>query len=359
MNTTNSHKKFTQFLLHWNSTANQRTMPWKGEKDAYKIWLSEIILQQTRVEQGLEYYKKIIANYPTITHLANAKDAQVFKLWEGLGYYSRCKNLLVAARFVQEKYKGVFPDTYDKILELKGVGNYTAAAIASFAYNLPYAVVDGNVYRVLSRVFAIDLPIDTTEGKKHFAQLAQQLLSKQQPAQYNQAIMDLGATVCKPKQPLCMDCPFQKICVAHKTNTIEQYPIKTKKIEIKQRWFYYLVIEHNHKIAIAQRTEKDIWQNLFQFYLVETAAEEKLNNLIVKNWLHQKLNYNKGFTIQNISKLLQQQLTHRTINGKFIYIMVNQPISIENYFWIKKEELKNYAFPKLINTYWQQNELML
>jgi len=212
---------------------NNRAMPWKGEKDAYKIWLSEIILQQTRVEQGWDYYNRFIERFPQIQLLADAKDEEVFKLWEGLGYYSRCKNLLATARFITQEKRGIFPSAYKDILHLKGVGPYTAAAIASFAFNLPHAVVDGNVSRVLSRFFGIATPIDSTAGKQEFTALAQALLDQQSPGIYNQAIMDFGATICKPQLPLCADCPLQAECTAFQTGKISDLPVKEKKLQKK------------------------------------------------------------------------------------------------------------------------------
>lgn len=204
-------------------------MPWKGEKDPYKIWLSEIILQQTRVEQGLSYYNNFIKTFPDIQQLAKAKDEKIFKLWEGLGYYTRCRNLIASARFVAKEKKGKFPDSYEEIKALKGVGPYTAAAISSFAFNLPHAVVDGNVFRVLARVFGIDKPTDTTEGKKYFTQLAEELLDKKRPGLYNQAIMDFGAMICKPASPLCATCCFKKHCIAFQRDRINELPVKEKK----------------------------------------------------------------------------------------------------------------------------------
>jgi A/G-specific adenine glycosylase len=202
-------KYFTKQLLHWNSTQNNRQMPWKGEKDPFKIWLSEIILQQTRVDQGRAYYDRFVSTFPNIKKLASASEKKVFKLWEGLGYYSRCKNLIATARFITKEKQGKFPETYEEILSLKGIGPYTAAAIASFAFNLPHAVVDGNVFRVLSRFFGIDIPVDNSNGKKIFSKLAESLLNSRQPGIYNQAIMDFGAVICKPQNPLCLSCPLK------------------------------------------------------------------------------------------------------------------------------------------------------
>ncbi len=330
-------------------------MPWKNEKDPYKIWLSEIILQQTRVEQGLNYYNKFIAAYPTIADLANANDDEVFKLWEGLGYYSRCKNLLFTARVIRDNYNGIFPNEYKEIISLKGIGNYTAAAIASFAYNLPYAVLDGNVYRILSRVFEIDLAIDSKQGKDYFTTLSQELIDTKNAALYNQAIMDLGATICKPKQPLCDACPLQKICKAYKNNTIEKFPVKEKKLIISTRYLYYFIIQYKNKVLITKRIEKDIWQNLFQFYLLETQEQQVFDNITAKKMLKEKLHYNKQINVQSISKTYQQKLTHRIINGCFIKVELDAMIDIENYFWIDKKELKKYSFPRFINLFLEDN----
>lgn len=323
-------------------------MPWKGEKDPYKIWLSEIILQQTRVEQGLAYYNKFIQHYPNIKKLAAANDEEVFKLWEGLGYYSRCKNLLFTAREIAKNYNGIFPVTYENIIQLKGIGKYTAAAIVSFAYNQPYGVVDGNVFRVLSRVYGIDLPIDSLLGKKYFESLAQHLLDKNQPALYNQAIMDFGATICKPKLPECAACVFKNDCKAYNQNLISVLPIKAKKLIQQTRWFYYVVINYENEVLIKKRTAKDIWQNLHEFYLIE--ADEKLDSKKLKTKLNSFLNDVK-FEISAISKEQQQKLTHRIIKGSFIEIKLTKKIAIENYFWIDKKDLNKYSFPKFINTF--------
>lgn len=323
-------------------------MPWKGEKDAYKIWLSEIILQQTRVEQGLSYYNKFIEKYPTITLLANAKDDDVFKLWEGLGYYSRCKNLLVTARIVATEYKGIFPDNYENILQLKGVGTYTAAAIASFAYNLPFAVLDGNVFRVLSRFFAINLAIDSTKGKEHFSKLAQNLLDIKNAASYNQAIMDLGATVCKPKLPICDACPLQKECIAYNKNSILTFPFKQKKILVTERWMNFLVIKSPNKLLIGKRESKDIWQGLYQFFPMEVELNLETIKQTVYLFFEEKFNI-KG-VVKNISSLQKQRLTHKLILGHFIEIELEKEVEFEHFFWIKKKEMNNYSFPKFINS---------
>lgn len=326
-------------------------MPWKGEKDPYKIWLSEVILQQTRVEQGWGYYERFIAAYPTIIHLAKAKDEEVFKLWEGLGYYNRCKNLLFTARKLEKERKGQFPNTYNDLLTMKGIGPYTAAAIASFAFNLPYAVVDGNVFRVLSRVFGIDTPIDNTEGKQEFTKLANSVLPKKQAAAYNQAIMDFGATVCKPVAPLCSSCLVQQICVAYSEGKVNHLPVKEKIIHKKHRWFYYFLFEQNGKVLINKRTGRDIWENLFEFYLLETAEQMKWTDHIVHQWLEVQFGI-KNAKVLNVSIIQVQQLTHQQIKGQFIKIELQQiPQPLKYYQWLPLNQLKELAFPKFINQY--------
>lgn len=344
-------KEFAKTLLQWNRQQNDRQMPWKGEKDPYKIWLSEIILQQTRVAQGLNYYNNFIKKFPDIKKLARAQDATIFKLWEGLGYYSRCRNLIATARFIATEKKGVFPAAYKDIIALKGIGPYTAAAISSFAYNLPYAVVDGNVFRVLARVFGIDTPIDSTEGKKYFTKLAEELLDKKQPGLYNQAIMDFGAVVCKPSLPLCDTCLFNTTCYAFLHKKINVLPVKEKKLTIRKRWFYYLVIEHNGKTAIRKRIEKDIWQDLYEFPVIETTHEEDTYKVLQlaeqKGWLK-----NKSYEVVALSPLFKQQLTHQLIAGRFISVKLKKkPVSNENEIWVNEKEIKKYGFPKFINQY--------
>ena len=227
-------------MLKWNKEKNRRAMPWKGEKNPYYIWLSEIILQQTRVEQGLPYFLRFKEKYPTVKQLAEAKEDEVMKLWQGLGYYSRARNLHATAKNIQQNFKGKFPETFDELKKLKGIGDYTAAAISSFAFGEKKAVVDGNVIRVLSRVFGIETAFDTTEGEKQFAQLAQQLIDEKTPGIYNQSIMDFGAVICTPQNPKCSECPFNKICVARKESKIEELPYRSKKTKITNRYFNYL-----------------------------------------------------------------------------------------------------------------------
>src|SRR6188768_2784283 len=302
--------KFRALLMQWNSHQNTRNMPWKGEKDPYKIWLSEIILQQTRVEQGRKYYEKFITVFPDINKLAATKDEKVYKLWEGLGYYSRCKNLIETARFISKKLKGKFPDAFEDILSLKGVGNYTASAIASFAYDLPYAVVDGNVFRVLSRLFGIKKPIDSTEGKKLFSQLAFELLDKKRPGIYNQALMDFGAVICKPQNPLCDNCVLRNHCSAFKNDLVNELPVKEKKIKISTRWFNYLVIEFRGKVYIHKRISNDIWKNLHEFVLIETNTDVSTKRLLARAE-KEKILKKDSYKVASVSPLYSQQLSHQ------------------------------------------------
>ena len=345
---------FTKKLLKWNRDANTRAMPWKGEKDPYKIWLSEIILQQTRVEQGLAYYNRFITAFPTVQQLAKAPEKEVFKLWEGLGYYTRCKNLIATAAFISNEKKGKFPDDYASILSLKGIGPYTAAAIASFAFQLPYAVIDGNVFRVLSRYFGISTPTDTGAGKKLYTQLAQQLLDKEQPGLYNQAIMDFGAVICKPQQPLCGLCPQKNDCQALKYNIVQTLPVKEKQIQKKTRWLYYFITDIKGDVLVRKRSGKDIWQNLYEFVLYEhdelpAPGEKALKPLLKKIFGTQPVQ------VKHISPVYRQQLTHQTIVGQFIELEISAlPATLKDYELIKKSSLSNYPFPRFITAYLQK-----
>jgi len=341
---------FTQRLLRWNRFNNKREMPWKGEKDPYKIWLSEVILQQTRVEQGWDYYDRFIKTYPTVIKLANAPDEKAFKLWEGLGYYSRCKNLIATARFIARENGGKFPDDYADILALKGIGPYTAAAISSFAFNLPYAVLDGNVFRVLARFFGIAKDISSTDGKKFFSLLAEDLLDKKKPGIYNQAIMDFGAIVCKPQNPLCTACPLKKDCRAFAGKSVDRLPVKTKQLVKKKRWFYYLVVEHNGKVYVQRRAEKDVWENLYQFVLLQADKKHSARELLSMPFCRKMLSGNKADLISE-SKHYTQQLSHQTISGSFIHISTKKPVKLSGYKAVPFAQLAQLPFPRFITRY--------
>lgn len=342
---------FTSKLLEWAETQD-RGLPWKKTQNPYYIWLSEIILQQTRVEQGKPYYEKFVKNYPTVTDLANALEDDVLKLWQGLGYYSRARNLHFTAKYIQKNYQGVFPKTYEEIRALKGVGDYTAAAIASFSYNLPHAVVDGNVYRVLSRFFGIDTAIDSTLGKKTFAALAQELLPKKKAAIYNQAIMDFGATHCKPKQALCSTCLHQSKCVAFSKKKVYELPVKSKKIKKKDRFFYYLVCNYQGQTQLLKREGKDIWQGLYEFPMLELDKLFDQEDLMKNDKWKLKIE-NAKFKIQRFSKPYKQTLSHQRIVARFIEIDCTNGFFLQDpkITEIKKTELLKFAFPKIIDTY--------
>ena len=350
-------KTVTDLLMEWHTKHNNRKMPWKGVKDPYKIWLSEVILQQTRVDQGMAYYERFVQNYPSVKDLAEAKDETVFKLWEGLGYYNRCKNLLFTARLITNTYYGEFPTEYEDIVALKGIGPYTAAAIASFAFNKPFAVVDGNVFRVLSRLFAIDTAIDSTIGKQQFTELAQEVLDEENAGLYNQAIMDFGATVCKPVNPQCNTCHLKKVCVGYSKAIVNKLPVKEKVLLKKNRWFYYFIIECKGEVLVEKRVLKDIWENLYEFYLLESNEQLSWDEPIVKDWLHQQLGL-KTATVSAISPLQKQQLTHQLIKGQFIKVSIGSiPNTLKHHQWHTINELKELAFPKFINQYLDENQV--
>ena len=347
-------KFFTAKLTAWHATENQRSLPWKSVKDPYKIWLSEVILQQTRAQQGLPYYIAFTEAYPTIQEMAAADDQEAFRLWQGLGYYNRCKNMLATARFISSDLGGSFPGTYDDLLQLKGIGPYTAAAIASFAFALPNAVVDGNVYRVLARYFGIDTPFDTTPGKKVFPELAQELLDTKNSAAYNQAIMDLGATVCTPRNSLCDTCPLQKKCTAYRLELIDILPVRSKKQTVRKRYFNYLLLNWKDKLWIHKRTDGDIWSNLHEPFLIETT-DPLTKSTISDNHQFKELDipYNeiiyRGKTTQ--------RLTHQLITASFFSTNLTKQPNMNKYtgMWLSTNDLKKIAFPKTLVSFLKNN----
>jgi A/G-specific adenine glycosylase len=272
-------KHFSIDIIDWYHE-NHRSLPWRETKDPYRIWLSEVILQQTRVNQGLPYYLRFIEAFPTVKELATAPEDKVLRLWQGLGYYSRARNLHRCAKVVAEKYNGIFPSTYEELLSLPGIGSYTAAAIASIAFDRKVAVVDGNVYRVLARIFGITKDIMSVEGKKDFAELANRLISEEHPGDHNQAVMEFGAIHCTPVNPGCESCVFAKKCIALSQNLVTKLPVKEKKINKRTRYFFYFILRNGKKIAMKKRTGKDIWNGLYEFHLVEADSEKKLTALV-------------------------------------------------------------------------------
>lgn len=309
---------FSKTLTHWYSN-NKRNLPWRETNNPYYIWLSEIILQQTQVKQGLPYYEAFVSKFPTVFDLAKADESDVLKLWQGLGYYSRARNLHASAKYVAKNLKGKFPDNYKDLLKLKGVGDYTASAIASICFNEVTAVVDGNVYRVLSRYFGIDTPINSSKGAKEFKVLAQELIDKKQPAEFNQAIMEFGATQCKPKNPYCNICPFNEGCIAFNTNRIAELPVKIKSAKAKKKYFNFLVfISEDEQTILEKREGKGIWQNLYQFPLIETekhiSEEEDFNKLLEKHDLLKGLPFE--LSLYNKEPIIHK-LSHQHLYTKF------------------------------------------
>ncbi|HSH64759.1 MAG TPA: A/G-specific adenine glycosylase [Bacteroidia bacterium] len=339
-------------LINWYEE-HKRDLPWRNTKNPYFIWLSEIILQQTRVDQGMAYYLKFAAAFPTVKHLAEADNEKVMKLWQGLGYYSRARNLHATAQLIIKNYGGIFPNSYEDILALKGIGTYTAAAIASFAYDLPYAVVDGNVYRVLSRVFGIATPIDSVGGKKEFNQLANEIINKKKTALHNQAIMEFGAMHCKPVNPDCESCILRSICQAASTRQVDKLPVKEKKTKIRNRYFNYIVLRHKNKIILQKRLEKDIWTNLYDFPLIETTAEiQEEAFLQLKEW--QTVMGTTPYKIHSVSSYYKHVLSHQKIYARFWEIHCEtQPDELVTgtRILVPTKNLSKYAVPRLIENY--------
>ncbi|MBR3632431.1 MAG: A/G-specific adenine glycosylase [Elusimicrobiaceae bacterium] len=332
-------KQFAPLLLKWYGV-HKRTLPWRDIKDPYKIWISEIILQQTRVAQGYDYFVRFIKKFPDVKSLAAAKEDEVLKLWQGLGYYSRARNLHAAAKSMG----GVFPRTYEGVRALKGVGDYTAAAICSFAYNMPHAVVDGNVYRVLSRVFGIDTPIDSTVGKKEFSARAQELLDKQNAGDYNQAIMDFGATCCTPQAPQCGSCPMRKFCVACEKNLQDKLPVKTQKTKISTRYFHYIYVEQGKFTWLHKRGAGDVWQNLYELPLLETPTE-KLDvsaEKQLKKWFG-------AAQVMPAGKPVKHVLSHRIIYAHIYKVVLPPTRKVPTEFLrVPIKNLPKYAISRLV-----------
>lgn len=338
-------------LILWYQV-NKRDLPWRDVSDTYLIWISEIILQQTRVKQGLDYYIRFIEKFPNIKILAEANEDEVLKYWQGLGYYTRARNLHKAAGQIMDIYNGAFPTEFDKILALTGIGDYTAAAIISFAFNQPFAVVDGNVNRVLSRLFAIETPIDSNLGKKEFMQLAQSLLSKSYPALHNQAIMEFGALQCIPSSPDCLNCPLNSHCSAFELKIVSELPVKSQKTKVSNRFFNYLLINHEDKIFLQKRVAKDVWQNLYEFPLIESDhlfnLLELLENEVYKNLLKDIHEVN----IVKISNPMKHILSHRVIYAQcFTLIIKNKNKILEQHIEVPVNEITNYAVSRLIELF--------
>ncbi|MCX6307897.1 MAG: A/G-specific adenine glycosylase [Bacteroidia bacterium] len=335
-------------LSEWYEV-HQRALPWRQFPDPYHVWLSEIILQQTRVEQGLPYYQNILSRFPNVRSMADAPLNVLLKLWQGLGYYSRARNMHAAAKQVVKDFGGVFPTNYLNLLRLKGVGDYTAAAIASIAYGEARAVVDGNVFRVLSRLYNIDTPINSTEGKRIFSNLAAELLDKEHPSRHNQAMMEFGALQCVPVRPDCGKCPLSAHCLGLAAERVAELPVKTKAVSKKNRYFLYLVPTFEKNTWLQQRLEKDIWQNLWEFPLIETAKplfmERILEEPLLKTWFGEAYSIGNALTYKHI-------LSHRIIHATFLPIRIQQTINIPS-TWTKVpfDKIETFAVSKMTENF--------
>lgn len=321
----NEHPEFAKRLLAWYKD-NHRDLPWRNTKDPYKIWLSEIILQQTRVQQGLPYYKRFVQEFPSVHDLAEASEEAVLRLWQGLGYYSRARNLHQAAKTVAYELGGEFPDNYKALKKLKGVGDYTAAAIASFAFQEAAAVLDGNVFRVLARVFGVDTDIASTEGKKQFAQLSQSLIHSEEPDTYNQAIMEFGAMHCKPSNPDCMFCPMSDLCEAKRLGRVGELPVKIKKTKVKDVYFDYLVISFEDRILMRLRDQKGIWQGLYDFYCLESPKKREEEEVL--SLCKDRLK-DVSVEIAEISPERKHILSHQRIFARFFHLYTDSLSAFE------------------------------
>ena len=344
---------FSKKLLNWYDP-KARSLPWKFIKDPYKIWVSEIILQQTRAEQATPFYRNFIQLFPTVGALAKAELDQVLKAWEGLGYYSRARNLHHAANYVQNNFAGKIPSTYKELLTLKGVGPYTAAAISSFAFGEAQPVLDGNVFRVLSRVFGIEAPINVGSSRKIFQKQLNKIFDKKRPALFNQSIMDFGATCCKPSEPSCPSCPMADFCFALKNKQIHQLPKKLKSPKKKIRYFNFLFLTSGKKLLIEQRTEKDIWQNLYQFPLLE--SKELVHEDFIKDNFRSNLNLNKSINFDLVYS------TTRILTHQKLYVQIwaanlrkKDFTEKEGALWVNNSDLHKFAFPKLFDLFFNDN----
>jgi len=340
-------RTFAQKIIHWYSQ-NKRDLPWRNTKDPYKIWLSEIILQQTRVAQGTPYYLAFIEKYPTIFDLAHAQEQEVLKLWQGLGYYSRARNLHFTAQYIVRNFNGKFPSSYGNLLKLKGIGDYTAAAIASFCFNESVPTIDGNVYRVLSRYFGIETPINENKAKVEFKTLAQELIDTQNPGIFNHSMMEFGALQCVPLSPLCNKCPFNDSCVALQNKLVTILPIKTNKIVSKKRYFNYIIYQlPNRKTLLEKRNNNDIWKHLFQFPLIESDTELNIANFIDLLKLKNSFSYENS-NIQMINPIpIKHKLTHQEIFIKFWSVEILS--EVENaVYW---DDIHIYPFPIIIHRF--------
>lgn len=334
-------------IIKWYQD-HKRNLPWRNTKDPYLIWVSEIIMQQTQVAQGLSYYLRFIQSFPHISSLYKASEDEVLKLWQGLGYYSRARNMRSAAKQIMEDYHGIFPNNYKDIIALKGIGSYTAAAISSFAYDLPYAVLDGNVYRVLARYYGIHTPINTSLGQKEFSVLAQEVMNEDYPAIHNNAMMEFGALQCKVSKPNCQQCPLVDSCMAFSTQTVNILPKKEKRLKIKNRYLHYFFLWDGRQVMIEKRQNADIWKSLYQLPLIETAQATAAEE-VLKTEAFLKIIQTQTFHLKNITETTHK-LTHRHLFITFYEIHIPE-IRTHHYLPVHLSEVHLYAFPQPIQKY--------
>ena len=340
-------------LIDWYKV-NGRDLPWRQTRDPYRIWLSEIILQQTRIVQGMNYYLRFVERFPDVGALAAADEDEVLKLWQGLGYYSRARNLHTAARQVVAQYGGRFPLEYTDVRSLKGVGDYTAAAVCSIAFDAPYAVVDGNVYRVLSRLFDLDLAIDTSEGRNAFAALAGELLDRRQPARYNQAIMDFGALQCTPASPSCNDCPLRDNCLSLAAGTVAERPVKRGKTLVRPRYLNYLHLECDGRIALRRRPQGDIWQGLYDLPAIESDRPLDFTEVIATDAFREIFGTLPCRLLQT-TPMPKHQLSHQTLHAIYHRLELRQwPSTAGQWRLTSREQLEEYAIPRLLDRYFER-----
>lgn len=338
--------EFLRGVYKWYNK-NMRDLPWRNETDPYKIWISEIILQQTRVEQGIKYYHKLTEAFPTVNHLADADEDTVLKLWQGLGYYSRARNMHAAARSISNDYKGKFPSSFQDLLRLKGIGPYTAAAVSSIAFGLPYPVLDGNVYRVLARYFGIHHAVHSSKANKVFQETAEQLMDSSRPGFHNQALMEFGALHCTPRNPGCISCPVAASCHAYNNNEVSMLPLKMKKQKSRNRYFCYYLIQSGDNTWIEKRTAGDIWQNLYQLPLKETTNEMSEEEIVLH---HPSFLKGKDLHIKSISNAVKHVLTHQIIIARIIHLETSNEFEMpEPYIRIPIAHLDKYAMPVLVD----------
>jgi len=356
MNPANIHKSISKKITDWYHE-NKRELPWRDISDPYRIWISEIILQQTRVQQGLSYYNRFIERFPTVDILAEADEDHVLKYWQGLGYYTRARNLHKASRQIMTEYDGIFPTSHTEIIKLSGIGEYTAAAISSFAYNQPFAVVDGNVYRVLSRIFNIQTPIDSNSGKKEFALVAQALLSTSNPGLHNQALMEFGALQCVPVAPDCVQCPLQSACSGYENNLIPMLPVKSQKKKSTNRFFNYLFVRSGENTYLQKRIAKDIWQNLFEFPLIESEELLDTSGLMENDNFKSIFKDTANVEIRKISNPMKHILSHRVIFAQFFSITISEENQgLKQYIQVPLDGIDNFAVSRLMELFLENGQ---